>query len=158
PCATPSDWQAQHLHKPNNPVTVRDWKACLDATVRKQGVMTMVFHPHGWIKAEQLVELIDYATEKYGKRVKFLTFKEAQERLDKNLLGGQPLRAGPAGRWNGVRLLDLNNDGYLDVVIGNDRVKQTRLWSPAKKSWLISDFPVSLVGDPQAFEERLDQQ
>ena len=31
---TPSDWQAQHLHKPNNPLTVRDWKA---ATKPKQG-------------------------------------------------------------------------------------------------------------------------
>ena len=49
PCATPSDWQAQHLHQPNNPQTVEDWKAQLDATVIKQGVMPIVFHPHGWI-------------------------------------------------------------------------------------------------------------
>ena len=27
PCVTPSDWQAQFLHGPNNPATVRDWKA-----------------------------------------------------------------------------------------------------------------------------------
>src|SRR5262249_9609711 len=33
PCAVPSDWEAQYLHKPNNPLTVRDWKALLDATV-----------------------------------------------------------------------------------------------------------------------------
>ncbi|HEX4590699.1 MAG TPA: polysaccharide deacetylase family protein, partial [Gemmataceae bacterium] len=38
PCATPSDWQAQHLQQPNNPITVRDWKAALDATVIKKGV------------------------------------------------------------------------------------------------------------------------
>jgi putative membrane-bound dehydrogenase-like protein len=144
PCATPSDWQAQNLHKPNNPVTVRDWKACLDATVRKQGVMTMVFHPHGWIKPEQLVELIDYAEATYGKRVKFLTFKEAEERIDKNLLGGQPLRDPVLGWWHGVRLIDLNNDGYLDVVIGDDRVRQTRVWSPRTKSWVVGDFPVPL--------------
>src|SRR5262249_28118968 len=55
PCAVPSDWEAQYLHKPNNPVTVRDWKALLDATVIKQGVMNLVFHPHGWIKNEQIV-------------------------------------------------------------------------------------------------------
>jgi len=38
PCMTPSDWQAQHLHKSNNPQTVHDWKAALDCTVIKQGV------------------------------------------------------------------------------------------------------------------------
>src|SRR6266404_8523240 len=65
PCMTPSDWQANHLHSPNNPITVQDWKAALDATVIKRGVMTMVFHPHGWIRNDQLVDLIDYAVTKY---------------------------------------------------------------------------------------------
>ena len=41
----------------------------------------MIFHPHGWIRNDQLVELIDYAVNKYGKRIKFLNFREAQERL-----------------------------------------------------------------------------
>src|SRR5690606_38240193 len=86
PCMTPSDWEAQHLHKPNNPATVEDWKAALDATVIKQGTFNMVFHPHGWIKNDQIVELIDYAVEKHGKKVKFLTFKEALERMEKHLL------------------------------------------------------------------------
>ena len=62
PCMTPSDWQAQHLHKPNNPLTVRDWQAALDCTVLKQGVFCLVFHPHGWIQSEQIVDLIDHAT------------------------------------------------------------------------------------------------
>ncbi len=68
---TPSDWQAQHLHKPNNPKTVEDWKVALDCTVIKQGVFSVVFHPHGWIKPEQVVDFIDYAQTKYGKRMKF---------------------------------------------------------------------------------------
>ena len=85
PCATPSDWEANHYHKPNNPITVRDWKAALDATVLKRGVFTMVFHPHGWIKNDQLVDLIDYAVAKYGKKIKFLTFREALERIDHKL-------------------------------------------------------------------------
>ena len=95
PCMTPSDWEAQHLQKSNNPKTVEDWKAALDCTVLKQGVMTMVFHPHGWIRNDQLVELIDHAVAKHGKKVKFLTFKEALERLNKNHLGGKALRPAP---------------------------------------------------------------
>jgi len=144
PCVMPSDWVAQHRHQPNNPVTVRDWKAALDATVVKRGVFCLVFHPHGWIRNEQIVDLIDYADVKYGKKVKFLTFREAQERLNKHLLGGQPLRAADGGD-NGVRLLDVDNDGYLDVVIGNAQVKQTRRWSPQTQTWIISDFPLSLA-------------
>jgi putative membrane-bound dehydrogenase-like protein len=146
PCVTPSDWEAQNLHKPNNPATVHDWEAALDAIVRKQGTFTMVFHPHGWIRSEQIIDLIDYAVSKHGKKVKFLTFREAEERLNKHLLGGQPLRRPKTGEDNGVRLIDLNNDGYLDVVIGNDEVCQTRLWSPGTRSWQMSDFPRFLSG------------
>jgi putative membrane-bound dehydrogenase-like protein len=144
PCVTPSDWLAQHRHQPNNPTTVSDWKAALDATVIKKGVFCLVFHPHGWIRNEQVVDLIEHAVTKHGKKVKFLTFREAQERLNKHLLGGHPLR-GLDGQDNGVRLLDLNNDGYLDVVIGNDRARQTRLWSPATRTWVTGDFPVGLM-------------
>src|SRR5262249_14430913 len=131
----------------NNPATVRDWKSLLDATVIKQGVFCLVFHPHGWINNEQIVDLIDYADRKYGKKVKFLNFRECQERLNKNLLGGQPLRDSKTGLDNGVRLLDLNNDGFIDVVIGNDKVKQTRVWSPKSNAWLTSDFPTAHVVD-----------
>ena len=117
PCVTPSDWSAQNLNKPNNPQTVEDLKAALDAVVIKQGVYNLVFHPHGWIRPEQVNELIDHAVKKHGRKVKFLTFREAAERLEKNLLAGNPLR-NAKGQDNGVRLLDLNGDGYQDVVIG----------------------------------------
>ncbi len=143
PCVLPSDWEAQNLHGTNNPDTVADWKAALDVTVIKQGTFTMIFHPHGWIRNDQIVEFIDYAVSKYGKRVKFLNFREAQEHLNKNLLGGQPLRAAN-GQDNGVRLVDLNNDGYLDVVIGNGQVRKTRLWQPKENTWHDGDFPVVL--------------
>jgi hypothetical protein len=114
-----------------------------------------VFHPHGWIRSEQVVELIGHAVEKHGPKVKFLTFREAQDRLDRHLLAGQPLRDERGGD-NGVRLLDLNADGYLDVVLGNERLRRTRIWSPEESRWRETGFPTSLltevrfgmVGDP----------
>src|SRR5258706_871877 len=144
PCAVPSDWEAQLLHGTNNPVTVADWEAAIDATVLKRGVFTLVFHPHGWIANRQIVELIDYVETKYGKRVNFLSFREAQERLNKNLLAGQPIRA-PDGGPNGVRLLDVNNDGFMDVVIGNDKLHQTRVWLPKDNKWSETGFSLDLV-------------
>jgi putative membrane-bound dehydrogenase-like protein len=144
PAMVPSDWEAQRLHGTNNPVTVADWKAALDTTVIKQGTFTFIFHPHGWIRADQIVEFIDYAVGKYGKKVKFASFHDAQENLDKHLLLGQPLRTGN-GQENGVRLLDLNDDGYLDVVIGNERLRKTRLWDAVKRQWTDSGFPTALV-------------
>lgn len=143
PCMAPSDWSAQHLHKPANPITVADWKAALDATVIKQGTMSLVFHPYQWVKPEQVVELIDHAVTKHGKKVKFLTFKEALERLNKNLLAGQTLRD-EKGLDNGVRLLDLNGDGLLDLVIGNKEVKQTRIWRGKDNIWKATTFPINM--------------
>ena len=159
PVMAPSDWEANNTHGPNNPTTVADWKAALDAVVLKQGVFTFIFHPHGWIRPGQLVEFIDYAVEKHGKKVKFLNFREAQERLDQNLLLGQALRAAN-GQDNGVRLLDLNNDGFLDVIIGNERARRTRLWSPKEAQWAEADLPAALVavnsnGDRQETGARL---
>ncbi len=144
PPTVPSDWEAFHVQGSNNPVTVADWKAGLDATVLKKGVFTMTFHPHGWIRNDQLAGLVDYADTKYGAKVKFLTFREAQERLNQNLLDGQPLRAAD-GEDNGVRLVDLNNDGFLDVVIGNEQVQMTRVWNPGQRRWTETSFPTKLV-------------
>jgi hypothetical protein len=142
PCMTPSDWQAQHLHKPNNPLTVRDWKAALDCTVIKKGVFNVVFHPHGWIKAEQVIDFIDHAVEKHGTKVKFLTFKEAADRLQKSLLG--------KGQWRGaadsVFVLDVNNDGYLDVVDLRPRKDKTYLWSPEDAHWRVVQMPDNTLG------------
>ncbi len=118
----------------------------LDAAVVKQGVFTLVFHPHKWIRSEQLVELVDHAVTKHGPKIKFLNFREAQERLNKHLLAGQPLRSASGGD-NGVRLLDLDRDGYQDVVIGNGALRQTRLWSPRVNKWITSDFPAILVAE-----------
>ena len=117
PCIVPSDWEAQNIQKPNNPKTLEDMKAALDAVVIKQGVMNLVFHPHGWIQNEQLVGLIDYATAKHGKKVKFLNFREAYERLTR----AQPdaLKSQPTND-TGRRLVDINDDGVRDLIVSDD--------------------------------------
>jgi putative membrane-bound dehydrogenase-like protein len=134
PAIVPSDWEANNLHAPNNPRTVEDWQRALDAIVLKQGVMTVVFHPHGWIKPEQMVEFIDYAVTKYGRHVKFLNFNEARERLN-YMLEGKSLR-GTDGSAAGVRLLDMGNDGFLDLLlpIAADEFK-TKRWNPMIRKW-----------------------
>ena len=144
PSAMPDDWQGFNLQGSHNPITAGDMQAAIDATVIQQGVYTLCHHAGRWIRSDQVVGLIDHAMEKYGKKVKFLNFREVNERLTKNLLGGVPLRAAN-GQDNGVRVADLNADGFMDVVIGNENVRQTRVWSPADKKWLTSDLPVRLV-------------
>jgi hypothetical protein len=141
PCVVPSDWEANHLHQPKNPDTVRDMKAALDITVLKQGVYCLVFHPHGWIRNDQVVELIDHAVERHGGKVRFLTFREANDRLERNLLGGADL--GVRDYDNGIRLLDIDSDGYLDVIDGLHQ--KTRVWSPETGAWSEADFPFQVT-------------
>ncbi len=145
PAMVPSDWEAFNVLGPTNATLLADWKSALDAVVLKQGVFSFIFHPHGWSSPQQFVEFIDYAVAKHGKKVKFLTFREAAERLDKNLLDGTPLRAAD-GSDNGARVFDVNNDGYMDVVIaGNDTEPRTRLWAPAQGAWRVLKFPFRLA-------------
>jgi putative membrane-bound dehydrogenase-like protein len=135
PCIVPSDWEAQNIHKPANPKTLEDMKAALDCVVLKQGVFNLVFHPYGWIKPEQIVELIDHAVQKHGKKVKFLTFKEALERLNKNLLIGRPLREANTKELFGATLVDAYGDGYLDFVGSDGKRTWSRDWQQAKLAW-----------------------
>ena len=146
PCAVPSDWESFHIQGNVSPRLLADWEAALDATVAKKGTMTLVFHPWGWSSNQQEAQFVDYAVRKYGKRVKFLNFREAQQRIEKNVLGGQSLRD-DRGKDNGARLLDLNGDGYVDAIISNDSVHQTRTWSPEKQQWIVTDFPTPIAHD-----------
>lgn len=137
PCIVPSDWEGQNIHKPANPQTLVDMKAALDLVVLKQGVFNLVFHPYGWIKPEQVVELIDHAVKKHGKKVKFLNFREAQERLNKNLLKGTSLRQSN-GKEGDVELRDLNRDGFMDVL--GDPV---RIWQKDQSAWKEKRLPAA---------------
>ncbi len=150
PCAVPSDWEAQNIHKVTNPQklpsvpadarSIADMKAAIDVTVAKKGVFNFVYHPYNWILPSQVIELIDHTVEKHGRKVKFLNFREVQERIDANLLMGQPLRT-PEGKDNGVRLVDVDNDGYLDVLVANPKLRATRVWAPALRSWTRLEMP-----------------
>lgn len=139
PCVVPSDWSAQHVQRPNNPDTVRDLKLALDAAVIKQGTFNLVFHPHGWIRADQIVDLIEHAVAKHGRKVKFLTFAECLDRLTTQLSQGRPVRDSQGGDA-GVRLLDVDRDGFQDVVVSNEDVQFVRRWNPATKKWEPRDF------------------
>ncbi len=147
PCVTPSDWQGFHIAGPANPRTLADLKAALDLTVAAQGTFNLVFHPYEWIRNDQVVELIDYAVQTYGPKVKFLSFKEALARLNEQLLAGQSLRD-ERGHDNGVRLADLNDDGHLDVLIGNHRLRRTRVWQPTERKWSEFELPCDLAARP----------
>lgn len=144
PIVVPDDWQGQNLHRSGNPQTVEDLKAAIDAVVIKQGTANVVFHPGGWMPNHQMLSVIEHLDKKHGRKIRFLNFRECIERINKHLLAGHPLRAAN-GQDNGVRLLDLNGDGYLDVVIGNERARKTRLWDPKTNRWRETAFPVRLV-------------
>ena len=156
PCVIPSDWEGQNVQRPFNPKTVEDMKHALDAVVIKKGVYPLVFHPHGWIRSSQIIEIIDHAVKNYGKRVKFLTFRECADRIQSNLLSGQSLRNKNGGD-NGVRIVDLNDDGLLDVAIGNDQLRTTRIWDADKQRWSEFDFPIPIANsNEQFFSHSLD--
>jgi len=148
PCMVPSDWEAFNAQGAYSPTTVADWKAALDAVVLKKGVFTFIFHPHGWIKPEQLVEFIRYTREKYEKRVKFVNFKEAQERLNKNLLAGTPL-LNAKHEYQGTLIADVDGDGFMDVITGRGPLESgqqpssTRLWQPKSGTWKKSVHQVN---------------
>jgi hypothetical protein len=142
PAVIPGDAHGVHAYKHRSPKTVEDWKRAIDIIVAKKGLFTLCFHPHGYIDAKQIVGLIDYITQTYGKRVKFLNCREINERLTRNAGGGHALRADD-GSDNGVRMLDVNADGSLDTVIANGSTRTTRVWSPLENRYRESSFPLN---------------
>jgi len=144
PCIVPSDWESFNIAGLAAPALLEDWKADLDRIVEQQGVFTAVFHPYGWSSPQQWVEFIDYAQTKYGQRVKFLNFKEALARLEKNALAGHTLNRG-VGFDNSIRLLDVNGDGRMDVVIGERDQPVTRVWEPKEQRWSETKTPARFV-------------
>lgn len=144
PPVMPGDAHGVHAYQAGSPRVVEDWQRALDLVVSKQGLQTICFHPHGYCLPAHPAALVDYADRAYGRRVKFLNCREILDRLTTNLLAGTPLRSA-TGADNGVRLIDVNGDGFLDVVIGNSHRQITRVWQPAEQRWRETPLPVALV-------------
>src|ERR1051325_593440 len=142
PFVAPSDWESFHIQGNLAPQMLEDWEKALDIIVKKRGTFNFVFHPHGWSSSTQMVAFIDHAEKTHAGKVRFLNYREVQDRINKNMLAGQSIRT-DAGADNGVRMIDLNDDGILDVVIGNEKLRRTRLWKDGK--WIDSETPVALV-------------
>ena len=144
PVTIPCDSHGVHQNRAKSDDTVLDWNRAIDICVRKQGLCNLLFHSIGYIESKQLAAVIDYADRTYGGRVKFLNCREIYDRLTKHALGGVPLRSSTGGD-NGVRMVDVNADGYLDFIIGNTRRCETRVWSPQQNRWQVLSFPVPIV-------------
>ncbi|MCH9655711.1 MAG: FG-GAP-like repeat-containing protein [Planctomycetes bacterium] len=146
PVTIPGDSHGVHQNKAKSSKTTDDWKRAVDICVQKQGLCNLLFHTIGYCDAQQLVDVIDYADRTYGKPVKFLNCREIYDRLTKNVLGGVALRS-KSGGDNGVRLLDVNADGFLDAVISNSKQQTTRIWEPKSKQWREIPLPVQILSN-----------
>ena len=146
PFVYPNDYTGQALHGSQNPITIADFKAAVDATVAKQGAVSLCFHAGGWMSSEQMADIVDHADLTHGKKMKFLNMREMHDRIVKNMLAGYPLRRADGGD-NGVRVFDINGDGLMDVLIANQKAKLSRIWQPEQRAWRDISFPVALHHD-----------
>ena len=144
PFVYPNDYTGQALFGNQSPVTVADYKAAVDATVAKRGAVSLCFHAGGWLRNEQMADIVDHSDRTHGKKVKFLNMRDMHDLMEKHLLAGNPLR-NAKGDDNGVRIFDVNADGYMDVVIGNEKAKLTRIWDPSAEAWKEVSFPVGVT-------------
>jgi hypothetical protein len=139
PAIIPGDAHGVHAYGRRSDKTIEDWKRALDITVAKQGVMTICFHPHGYIDAEQIVALIDYAVASYGKKIKFLNCREVLKRIEKNTVADFPI-GDPATKLHSSRYLDIDGDHHIDILLFKQHFIRGRIWNPSNRSYADYDF------------------
>ena len=144
PFVYPNDYTGNGLNGAQSATTIADFKAAVDATVAKQGCVSLCFHAGGWMLNTQMVDIVDHADRTYGRKVRFLNMREMHQRMVKHMLAGHPLRNAKGGD-NGVRVFDIDGDGYMDVVIGNDKAQLSRIWDPKKQTWREVPFPIKVT-------------
>ena len=164
PFVYPNDYTGNGLNGAQSTTTIEDFKAAVDATVAKKGCVSLCFHAGGWMLNSQMVDIVDHADRTYGKKVKFLNMREMHQRMIQHMLAGHPLRDAKGGD-NGVRVFDIDGDGYMDVVIGNAKAKLSRIWDPKKQTWREFPFPIKVtpqlrfgILDPSGFASAISTQ
>src|SRR5262249_10009183 len=112
-------------------------------------VFCLVFHPYDWSTPQMIVDLIDHATAKHGKKVKFLNFRECMERLNKNVLVGHPIRDVNTGEPGIGEIWKWNTGTHVSVLIYKDTEQsgEFRAWdtdSGGRPSWRRFNVPPSV--------------
>ena len=74
PFVVPSDWESQQIQGNAHPQFLEDWRIALDLIASKQGIFNTIFDPANRSSPTQHVAFIDHASNKYGKRLKFLNY------------------------------------------------------------------------------------
>ena len=139
----PSDWEEAQHYWVDQEQTVEDWKRALDLTVHVEGVFNWIFHPHGWIRSDQIIEFID-CTEKPMAIESRSDLQGAAQRMETHLLDGLPIRA-PQGGDAGIRLWDANQDGFMDVFLGDALEPKIKIWRPDLTNFQTLSAPVGAL-------------
>jgi len=101
--------------------------------------------PDQSLPSTSVAKVIEDAISKYGNRILFLTYSECLERLNANLLDTHSLRNANDGSDSGIRIVDIDDDGFMDVLCGGDGQRFTKRWNPATSSWSYSSCPGIII-------------
>lgn len=122
------------------------WQAIVGHAFTRKGIVVFCCHLASEQKPspEKVTQFVKHVRTETDGRARFLTFKQAQQRMQEHMFFGQALRRSD-GLDNGVRLLDLNQDGYMDVVVGNELVTKSGIWDAKASKWRRIKFPFKVV-------------
>ena len=94
-----------------------------------------------WLAEAVLGEVIILDLDRLGGKEDLV--KGVVEQWNRGELGHQAIRA-RSGAVGPMRIVDVNGDGYLDLVVAAEPSPGTLVWSPLERSWQRVPFPLSL--------------